>query len=204
MVSCYSSPNRLSDFEEMLHEIRMIVTREKNNIVLCGNFNAKSPLWSSKIEDARGKDLIETVNMFDLRLINKGSVATCVRPQGSSIVDITWSTSDIHSIICNWKVEDDDISLSDHRYITFAVNESEVAVDSANNYKRIAWSFKKFNADLFHSVFVWECPQIKVSEDADGGSSQELSEQLDGIMKRACDAAMPRQPQGSYQRKATY
>lgn len=84
LVSCYSSPNATQrEYEQLLQEIRLVVTQEKNNIVICGDFNAKSPLWSCKIEDHRGKDLESLVNMLDLRLINEGSVATCVRPQGS-------------------------------------------------------------------------------------------------------------------------
>lgn len=85
----------------MLREIHMIVSKVKSGIVICGNFNAKSPMWSAKSEDKRGKDLVELANMLDLRLVNVGSAATCVRPQGTSIVDTTWSSVDIMPKIRN-------------------------------------------------------------------------------------------------------
>ncbi|EFN62146.1 hypothetical protein EAG_13724, partial [Camponotus floridanus] len=122
IASCYCSPSESAQaFELMLNEIRLLVTQEKNNTIICGDFNAKAHLWSSRVEDARGKDLIEMAHMLNLRLINEGNIATCVRPQGSSIIDITWSTVDISSRIQNWRVEEDDISLSDHRYVAFSV-----------------------------------------------------------------------------------
>ncbi|EFN74720.1 hypothetical protein EAG_11354, partial [Camponotus floridanus] len=111
-VSCYCSPNEsMQVFDQMLDEIRFVVTQEKNNIVICGDFNAKSYLWSSGSEDARGKSLVETTDTLDLRLVNEGNTATCVRTQGSSIVDTTWSTADIFMNIQNWRVEEDEISL---------------------------------------------------------------------------------------------
>ncbi|GAB1867324.1 Endonuclease/exonuclease/phosphatase domain-containing protein [Camponotus japonicus] len=88
LVSCYSSPNSTQDeYEEMLNEIKKLITKEKRNTIICGDFNAKSPLWSCRNENSRGKALIDLTNMLDLRLINEGSIATCVRPQGTSIVD---------------------------------------------------------------------------------------------------------------------
>ncbi|EFN60834.1 hypothetical protein EAG_00376, partial [Camponotus floridanus] len=128
LISCYSSPNAsLKEFQDMLNEISLIILKEKSNIILCGDFNAKSHMWSSKIEDRRGKELIELANMLDLRLVNVGSVPTCVRTQGSSIVDTTWSSADMISKVSRWRVEEDEISLSDHRYITFEVTQGNPA-----------------------------------------------------------------------------
>lgn len=206
IVSCYSSPNASQhEYEQLLHEIRQIVIQVKNNIVICGDFNAKSPLWSSRVENSRGKDLALLANMLDLRLINNGAVATCVRPQGSSFIDTTWSTSDIFPSINNWIVEEDEVSLSDHRYITFSISNRNIMISSADkNKKKIAWSSKRFDIDMFHSVLLWECQQLKIEDAASNYSSQELSEQLDQIMRHACDAAMPRQPQSPRRRTATY
>lgn len=203
LISCYSSPNATQmEYEEMLNEISLVVSRIKSGIVLCGDFNAKSPMWSSKIEDKRGRELIELANMLDLRLVNVGSAATCVRTQGSSIVDITWSSADMISKISKWKVEEDEISLSDHRYITFEVVQRN-SIQKEAKPPRIAWSSKKFDLDLFHSVFTWECPQMLAIEALEQ-SPQLASMEIDGIMKRACDAAMPRQSKNLWKKKAAY
>jgi len=58
---------------------------------------------------------------LDLRLINTDAKPTCVRTNGSSIIDLTWSSPDICSQITDWWVLSDEISLSDHRYIAFRI-----------------------------------------------------------------------------------
>lgn len=203
LMSCYSSPNATQDrYEEMLDEIKSTIRRENRNIIVCGDFNAKSPMWSSKSENNRGRCLIDLANTLDLRLLNEGAAHTCVRPQGSSIIDTTWTTPDIQPKICDWRVEEEEISLSDHRYITFTVNEGNSTKIVAND-RRVAWTYSKFDCDKFHAVFVWECTQEDIMGKY-GLLPDEISERMDGIMKRACDAAMPRQSQCFKKRISNY
>jgi len=61
----------------------------------------------------------------------------------------------------DWKVEDEEISLSDHTYITFVVDESNITIKRNVNNKRIAWTYSKFNLDLFHATFAWECSESR-------------------------------------------
>lgn len=203
LISCYSSPNSTQvEYEEMLDEIKSTIMRENRNTIVCGDFNAKSPMWSSKRTNNRGRCLIDLANTLDLRLLNEGAAYTCVRSQGSSIIDTTWTTPDIQPRICDWKVEEDEISLSDHRYITFTVNEGD-AMRIVVNRRRVAWIYSKFDCDKFHAVFTWECTQEDVMEKY-GLLPVEISEKVDGIMKRACDAAMPRQSQCFRKRVSNY
>lgn len=124
--------------------------------------------------------------------------------QGTSIVDITWSSVDILSKIHNWKVEEEEISLSDHRYITFMITRDRVLdTTRREKIKRMAWTAKKFDEDLFHSVFIWECPQMLRSEIGEL-SPQDASIEIDNIMTRACDAAMPRQSQKFRKKEVVY
>jgi hypothetical protein len=58
---------------------------------------------------------------FGLVLHNAGSSATCVRPQGESIVDLTWSSPAAARWVESWGVLDDVETLSDHLYIEVAV-----------------------------------------------------------------------------------
>lgn len=203
LVSCYSSPNApQQEYEELLHEIRGVVTKVKSKVIVCGDFNAKSPAWSDKTENKRGKELLDMMDMLGLRLVNIGTSATCVRPQGTSIVDTTWSSVDLISKIHNWKVEEDEVSLSDHRYITFTIT-SDRASEQNDKAKRTAWVMKKFDEDLFHSVFIWECPQM-LRSNMEELSPQEVSLEIDGIMTRAYDAAMPRQLNKFRKKEAVY
>ena len=54
---------------------------------------------------------------LDLRLLNEGSKSTCVRWQGESIVDLTWTSLSAARKTKSWEVAVDLESLSDHRYI---------------------------------------------------------------------------------------
>jgi len=194
IVSCYCSPNvTLQVYEQMLNEIRMIVTQEKSRLIICGDMNAKSKLWKAKVNDTRGDLFVDLATMLDLRLVNIGNVDTCVRHNGSSIIDITWSSHDIYARINDWRVEEDELSLSDHRYISFMVSEIDVRTPHRADTS-IAWSIKHFDQDLFDSVFTWECPQLtaRINKANEQVSAQDMSAELDEIMRHACDAAMPR------------
>jgi hypothetical protein len=47
-----------------------------------------------------------------------------VRPQGSSIVDITWFSPNASRFVTSWEVEADIEFLSDHRFIRIGVRAS--------------------------------------------------------------------------------
>lgn len=57
----------------------------------------------------------------DLKLCNVGGVPTCVRLQGSSVVDLTWALPSLLGRIIGWHVVAGFESLSDHRYVSFQV-----------------------------------------------------------------------------------
>lgn len=56
-----------------------------------GDLNARSRMWSKKCNE-RGHILEEWIAERELVIINEGKTSTCVRAQGSSIVDITVGT----------------------------------------------------------------------------------------------------------------
>lgn len=70
------------EYSMMLDEIKRVVRKEKNKIIMCGDYNAKSPVWFSPQKNGRGKELIDLSNLLDLRSINNRPDATCVRAQG--------------------------------------------------------------------------------------------------------------------------
>jgi len=69
----------------------------------------------------RGIRLIKWAERNNLVLKNSGDSPTCVRPQGTSVVDLTWTTPNMVNRITNWTVEESYLSLSDHNYITFTI-----------------------------------------------------------------------------------
>jgi len=90
IVSVYISPNKDTGyFLTSLDELRDFYLAIEGPVILCGDFNARSPLWGDFKCNYRGDILEEWSAELDLRLCNDGEQFTCVRLQGSSIVDLT-------------------------------------------------------------------------------------------------------------------
>jgi len=143
----------------MLNKLTVILQKSQA-VVIGGDFNAKSVMWSAEYTDRRGEIVEEWAAMYDLRIVNSGAVPTCVRPQGASIIDLTWVTPDIINKILGWEVLDNSISYSDHRYIRF-----DVSFGNRNNERSrdrqirqiTTWNKKKFDNDKFEAALEWLC-----------------------------------------------
>lgn len=116
-------------------------------VIVCGDFNSKSRLWGSRITDRRGMLVEDWAAELDLRILNTGNVPTCVRPQGVSIIDLSWATPSLKDMITNWKVLSEVPTLSDHAYISFIL-EIANPPGKYNAVKDPKWSWKKINADV--------------------------------------------------------
>lgn len=180
VIACYISPNADdAKYSRFLNEIdSMYVKLKSRRTIIAGDFNAKDKMWGARVTDSRGEKITRWAASRDLRLLNEGSTPTCVRHQGSSIVDLTWSTADIHSRINDWKVLED-FTFSDHMYISFQLHmgrnvDNDVNIVNIPNilnanpnrdsiydmYKKkeyARWSHKKLDSDLFSETLEWEC-----------------------------------------------
>lgn len=186
LVSVYMSPNaRIDRFLEMLDSLRDFLTSIQGEVIICGDFNARSSLWGDQITNRRGEILENWMAELDLRLGNVGSVPTCVRPQGTSVIDLTWSALHDGHFIANWKVSDSE-SLSDHKYVTFEFRERDVYVQEVNaRYPR--WNIKKFDDDLFSEIL-----SIKSECFPREGDIEEMCKWLKNALMDACDLASRR------------
>lgn len=90
----------------------------------------------------------------DLRVANTGETPTCVRPQGCSIINLTWASPDLIGSIRNWRVREDLESLSDHRYIVFSLHTDRLELPPNRSVHR-KWSMKKFDRDFFLAIMIW-------------------------------------------------
>lgn len=117
IVSCYISPNvPRGVFLEFIDEINDVFQALHGGVLICGDFNSKSTLWEARYTNERGVTVVDWTSENDLRLLNAGTIPTCVRAQGTFIVDLSWVTPDLVQHVTNWKVLDM-ITLSDHAYI---------------------------------------------------------------------------------------
>lgn len=119
LISVYFSPNlRIGDFEEFLSDLGDYLRIIRGEVIIGGDFNAKSMAWGCNYTDRRGEILINWAAETDLRLQNIGDTPTCTRPQGTSVVDITWTRLHESSRIGDWQVSGKE-TMSDHAYVTF-------------------------------------------------------------------------------------
>lgn len=97
IIACYFPPNlRDIEYEDFLDEIEYALEEmDKIKTIICGDFNSKSQTWSARLTDYRGKRLDRWMSSKDFRLVNEGSSPTCVRPQGCSVIDLTWAAPNI-------------------------------------------------------------------------------------------------------------
>lgn len=123
VVGIYLPPSlSFNDYENRLVDVAACIRRRlPRPVIITGDFNAKSVMWGSPRTDRRGAALELWASQLGLCLTNTGSSSTCVRPQGRSIVDITWSILNAVSLIKDWCVVTDTETLSDHRYIGMRV-----------------------------------------------------------------------------------
>jgi len=189
VASLYISPNvGLREYNALLDELTATLASRLDKVILCGDFNAKSRLWGSGITNAKGFLLSSWAAERDVRIVNEGNIPTCVRLQGSSIVDSTWSSPDLIPFIREWRVMDDTETLSDHCYVSFSVETVRQVPPSSRNKTR-RWNLKKFNTDHFLATLHWhERDTIEEQQ----FNLEGMTSWLDKIMEEACDAAAPR------------
>lgn len=204
VVSVYMSPRlNIEEVEDRLDRIARFVATfgARFPVIIAGDFNAHAELWGSRRSDPRGRLLLDWAISTGLYLINQGSDSTCVRPQGESVVDLTWATPMAARLLDEWKVVTKAEILSDHRLIEmkFAVGRDNYRQNGKNAARK--WSVKKLDPDIMTAALL-ACAWSNVNMEDEERPLEERVEELRDIMFQACDAAMPRQR--AMPRKATY
>lgn len=158
IVSCYITPNcGIEVYEEFLDEVDECVADATGDIIIGGDFNSKSILWGNKATDSRGDRLVRWSASHDMTILNTGNTPTCIRHQGTSVIDLTWCNSTLKPRISRWEVLSDE-SLSDHLYIYFVLDtkkNSNIYKDKKKKYVR--WAYKKMDVDKFKEALEWCC-----------------------------------------------
>jgi len=156
LFSVYIAPSESNeDFHTTLDELSAAVHHLGDNHIITGDFNAKSALWGCARTDWRGSVIERWAAELDLVLINNGVVSTCVRSNGESIIDLTWSSAGVCGLLSDWRVLSDEVlSLSDHRYIVFRIGGAYPGHAGGRAlYPR--WNTKTLDRDLFVETLDW-------------------------------------------------
>ena len=106
-------------------------------VIIGGDFNAKSPFWGSQIQNKRGNQLLATLSENDLFIMNKGNSPTFETLRGTRIIrsniDITLTSKKIVDNIIDWNVLKNIKISGDHLPIRFDYNKN---LSSKNNHHR--------------------------------------------------------------------
>lgn len=188
-ISCYISPNIEHDeYLEALDEMGESVQQIGRGLIVGGDFNGKSTQWGSLHTNRRGELIEEWAAELDLRLANIGDTPTCVRPQGTSIVDLTWITADLIEDIANWRVETEIENLSDHRYIAFEIGKEPLQQYRCKQDRK--WNFAKLDVEMLQTSLNWAC-SVNISEE-EATNTEGWQKWTERVMREACNASAPR------------
>src|SRR5205807_3606242 len=98
--------------------------------ILAGDFNAHHLWWNSKARRAlRHETLISILENGDFDLINEEDTPTYHYSNGSSVLDLTFSSPQITDLVSNWAVDEDNPTSSDHEMIKYEItanNDNQV------------------------------------------------------------------------------
>lgn len=179
VFSCYSSGNRdIEDMEALLNEIGSRMNGTMSNVIVAGDFNAKSPLWGETRNDRRGDMLAEWIAERDLIVLNDGVSPTFQVENYSSILDLSLTSQDCGTRR-RWEVLPDE-TLSDHCFVFFEIfwkNETTI-----QDTETSGWQTRKINDENLQRA------ASKLSWDAWHMSAGQFS----NVLKELCDKSMPR------------
>ncbi|XP_054003314.1 uncharacterized protein LOC128889607 [Hylaeus anthracinus] len=180
-----------AEFERYLDRLGGMMAPHLAGLVLVlGDLYARSTDWGNLRTGPRGGALESLLEGHGLLVLNRGSVPTCVRWNGWSIVDIMLATPAASRRVSNWRVWGGE-NLSDHCYILMNVAVvSEPPLDTplrSGTRPAPRWALKRLDKDLLRLVIIgtaWpratEC------------GAEEGAEWIRSTLQMICDVAMPR------------
>lgn len=186
IMACYLPPSiSHNEYAAALDAMGQICSDRTERLIVCGDFNARSLTWDSGLTNWRGELVEEWAALGELRLLNVGRNPTCIRQQGTSTIDLSWSTADLVGRL-DWRILEV-ATLSDHVYVEMHMR---VGGTSAPRLEDKRWNFKKMNTETFVEAIEWKC-----SEMTDARWSQLLAGQrvkwIRDTLFTACDESTP-------------
>ncbi|GBM81847.1 Retrovirus-related Pol polyprotein from type-1 retrotransposable element R1 [Araneus ventricosus] len=136
LVSVYFPPS-LSKEAAAKELEEVIIKIGHSKIVIGGDVNVRSSLWSPEGEDHRPQDeggpLIDLILKYNLLVLNDpSSPPTFESRMGSSWIDVTLASLSLHDWITDWKVVL--AGVSDHNYIFFKITNNVVPIPQMSSH----------------------------------------------------------------------
>ena len=147
---------QLSDFPQPVNIISLYLPPTFNlpNVLIIGDFNAKSPLWGAPVLDYRGKTIEKFMEDTDLICLNTGEPTRISNTGKLSHLDLSLCSANLGSI-ANWKVLNDNWN-SDHYPTITKIEKNTLTVVPS----RPVWDFKNANWDNYKGEVVTKLSSI--------------------------------------------
>lgn len=194
VIGLYFPPSgSIANYERWLEDVASCVRRYATSpTIVGGDFNAWSVTWRSRYTNQRGTLVEDWASSLGLGLLNKGTKSTCVRPQGSSIVDLTWASLSAERLLVDWRVLDTE-HLSDHKCIAMDFGRISLPGNPPSRMgskrdEHPRWAIRQLDVDKLLAIVtinMWHRPVI----DRDPNVEEAW---IRDTITTACDAAMPR------------
>ena len=131
LLNIYNKKSLQVDSTELTVErtLKQITTLKRT--IICGDFNAHHTWWNSTIATPKNADaIISWVTTNKLDLVNTPDTTTFTRktPTGqySSVLNLTFASSQMMQEIIDWQVNDQAYTGSDHEVIQFAITTPDL------------------------------------------------------------------------------
>ncbi|XP_026471325.1 uncharacterized protein LOC113375608 [Ctenocephalides felis] len=190
-VSVYLSPNEgISVFRQKMASIEDTLGKFDGEVIVAGDFNAKSAEWGAEYSDTRGNDVADFAARLDLTVLNTGSITTFRRPgYQESILDITFATARTANMIGDWTVSEE-YSGSDHQHVTFSIGSGPTR---PSNFCKRRWNAKKLDQEALRAALEQNASTLQA--DPKPSTRRETEETVLKTMNAivtSCNASMPR------------
>lgn len=141
-----------------------------------------------------------------MNLVNKGSVPTCTRQQGNSIIDTTWVNSRPIALIHDWKVNEEAMTYSDHNYIEYSLGDIRLnkklhTKQNINKPIYPKWILKNFDLDIFTEIIKGYCKDYNNDLNLQNADPNESAVWIKKVMTNASDISMKRMRSQSKRRQ---
>lgn len=204
--SCYLSPNEgIGVFRQKLEHLEEKIRSTDGEVVVAGDFNAKSSEWGMTRSDTRGTELAEMVARLDMTILNTGTTTTLRRSgQRGSIIDLTMATPNIAARITGWQVFEG-FTASDHQFIGFQVGSLDPLGDARRGRDlAIGWNVARLDKEVLLRVLATGGRMLEEAETP--FTSREEAEQLITctmrLITKSCDGSMPRRSRQAHRKPA--
>jgi len=204
--SCYASPALSADeFERLLSRLEASARKYRGSgvdLVVGGDFNARSASWGDRLTNARGDALAEFADSLGLVVMNTGSEPTFFGRGEGSRVDVTFASESTARKIRGWTVRSDVENMSDHHHICFdyvpdrrfPLRTGVPTTAQPAGRRHPGWRSARMDADLLAAAWIaveWAGTTLPPVLPAAPDGAEAEADRLVESVTAACDMGLP-------------